>query len=76
MKLRDRDGPLYLILIGIAAAVVALGWQHVMLVYYNLFLLGLGGLALALVLAAWRLGGQQDRINTNSGGNNKPDEAG
>lgn len=76
MNLRDRDGPLYLILIGIAVAVVSLGRQHVMLVHYNPFLLGLGGLALALVLAAWRLGGQQDGINADSGGNNEPGESG
>lgn len=61
--LRDRNWPLDLMLIGIAALLVYLGRHHIMQIYYNYFLLSLGALSVCVVLMAWAIGGAQDSIN-------------
>jgi hypothetical protein len=53
---RNRHWPIYLGLVVIAGVLLYLGRRHMMLLHYNGFLSVLGGLALALVVVAWRTG--------------------
>ena len=62
-RLHQRDWPIYLILVGVGATLFYLGRKYIMQIYYNDFLLGLGALALGLVLTAWAVGGAPDAMN-------------
>jgi hypothetical protein len=53
---RNRQWPIYLVLVAIAGVLLYLGRRHMMLLEYNRFLGVLGALALALVVVAWRTG--------------------